>query len=278
MQPSAALDPQPHFAGDLRPASLWESFRIQLRVIKALLMREILTRFGRHNIGFFWLFIEPMIYVALHPLIWAFQEPTRFGAMTSWGFAVTGFCPFVLWRNMASRCIHAVEPNRALLLHGPVKIVDLFLSRIFLEALGATVALVVLAGLLTFLGLMDLPYDPLQVSFGWLLMGWFGASLALFVGGFAEKTILIEKLWPPLILMLVVTSGTFYLADQLPPAAREILMWVPPLHATEYIREGYFGAAANFHYDLAYLSAWNLVLFISGLWQIKMLGRRANIL
>jgi ABC-2 type transport system permease protein/capsular polysaccharide transport system permease protein len=41
--------------------SLRHSFEIQRRVIGALLMREVITRFGRHNIGFLWLFVEPMI-------------------------------------------------------------------------------------------------------------------------------------------------------------------------------------------------------------------------
>lgn len=35
---------------------LLRSFQIQLRVVGALLMREILTRYGRHNIGFLWVF------------------------------------------------------------------------------------------------------------------------------------------------------------------------------------------------------------------------------
>jgi ABC-type polysaccharide/polyol phosphate export permease len=36
--------------------------RYEIRVIGALLMREILTRYGRHNIGFMWLFVEPMMF------------------------------------------------------------------------------------------------------------------------------------------------------------------------------------------------------------------------
>ena len=37
------------------PSSLRRSATIQLRVIHALVMREVLTRYGRHNIGFLWL-------------------------------------------------------------------------------------------------------------------------------------------------------------------------------------------------------------------------------
>ena len=37
--------------------SLLHSLRVQRRVIGALFMREALTRYGRHNIGFLWLFV-----------------------------------------------------------------------------------------------------------------------------------------------------------------------------------------------------------------------------
>jgi hypothetical protein len=39
-----------------------ESLQTQLRVLYALLARELLTRYGRHNIGFVWLFAEPMLF------------------------------------------------------------------------------------------------------------------------------------------------------------------------------------------------------------------------
>ena len=42
--------------------SFRQSWTIQLRVIWALLLRESLTRYGRHNIGFLWLFVEPMLF------------------------------------------------------------------------------------------------------------------------------------------------------------------------------------------------------------------------
>ena len=52
-------------------SDLRESWRIQRRVIWALVMREILTRYGRHNIGFLWLFVEPMIFTLLVTLLWS---------------------------------------------------------------------------------------------------------------------------------------------------------------------------------------------------------------
>ena len=43
------------------PNGLATAFRVQMIVLGAIMMREIHTRFGRHHMGYLWLFFEPMI-------------------------------------------------------------------------------------------------------------------------------------------------------------------------------------------------------------------------
>ena len=40
-----------------------EQLRIQGRVIWALTMREVITRFGREGLGAFWLIAEPSMFI-----------------------------------------------------------------------------------------------------------------------------------------------------------------------------------------------------------------------
>lgn len=42
----------------IQPAFV-DAFAVQARVIRALVARELLTRYGRNNIGFLWVFVEP---------------------------------------------------------------------------------------------------------------------------------------------------------------------------------------------------------------------------
>jgi len=65
MPSPSSISHLPSSSSEAQRASLLDSFRIQLRVIGALLMRDVLTRFGRHNIGFMWMFVEPMILYCL---------------------------------------------------------------------------------------------------------------------------------------------------------------------------------------------------------------------
>ena len=51
--------------------TLRQSFAIQRRVISALLMREVITRFGRENVGVLWLIGEPMMFTLGVATLWA---------------------------------------------------------------------------------------------------------------------------------------------------------------------------------------------------------------
>ena len=92
-------------------ASLQRSVRIQARVIWALLMREIITRYGRHNIGFMWMFVEPIIFTLGVAALWSFAGLRHGSSIPIVAFAVTGYSAVLLWRNMPGRCVGAVEPN-----------------------------------------------------------------------------------------------------------------------------------------------------------------------
>ena len=120
-------------------ASFVASARIQQRIIGALLLRELLTRFGRRNIGFLWLFIEPMLFTAGVLGIWTLYHPQRTPFPLT-AFCISGYGTVLLWRNTIGRCGNAVEPNRALMHHRNVRVIDLFLARIILEIAGASIS------------------------------------------------------------------------------------------------------------------------------------------
>ncbi len=119
-------------------SDLLSSVRVEGRVIYALLMREVLTRYGRHNIGFLWLFVEPMIFTLGVATIWSLFKAVHGSTLPIIAFAITGYSSILLWRNMAFRTIGAVMPNGSLLYHRNIKVFDIYLSRLLLEVVGAT--------------------------------------------------------------------------------------------------------------------------------------------
>src|SRR5688572_33156248 len=90
-------------------ALLHESgWTINRRVIGALLIREMLTRYGRNNIGFLWLFVEPMLFTLVLTAFWTATRSIHGSAIPIVAFALTGYLSLILWRNMPNRCIAAL--------------------------------------------------------------------------------------------------------------------------------------------------------------------------
>lgn len=255
------------------PRELLRSSATQWRVVHALLMREVLTRFGRHNIGFLWLFVEPMLFTLGVTALWTLAKPMHGSSLPIAAFALTGYSAVLLWRNMPSRTIGAVEPNLALMYHRNVKVMDIFLSRLILEAAGATISFVVLSIVFIAMGLIEPPEDVLSVTVGWFMLAWFGFALAVFLGALQEDYQIIEKLWHPSAYLLFPLSGAAFLVDALPVAAQQMVLYLPMVHGVEYVREGYFGSQISAHYDLQYMALCNTVLLLLGMAQLRKISR-----
>jgi ABC-type polysaccharide/polyol phosphate export permease len=253
--------------------SLGRSWGIQRRVIGALLMREVLTRFGRHNIGFLWLFVEPMMFTLGVTALWTLSQAAHGSSLPIVAFALTGYSSVLLWRNMPARCIGAIPPNLSLLYHRNVKVIDIYAARLLLEIAGATMSFAILGCLFWSIGWLLPPEDIMRILGGWLLLAWFGASLAIFLGALSARTEIVEKLWHPSAYLLFPLSGAAFIVDALPSKFQDVILLLPMVHGVELLREGYFGAAFRAHYSVSYMVIWCVGLTVLGLAQTRVIAR-----
>jgi ABC-2 type transport system permease protein/capsular polysaccharide transport system permease protein len=254
-------------------STLGRSAAVQGRVIYALLMREILTRYGRHNIGFLWLFVEPMLFTTGVTTLWTLTQSVHGSRLPIVAFAVTGYSAVLLWRNMPSRCIGAIEPNLSLMYHRNVRVIDIFLARLILEAGGATISFVALSLFYIYIGWLEPPQDVLTIAAGWLLIAWFGSSLAIFLGALAERSELVEKIWHPMSYLAFPLSGAGFMVDALPAEAQRYILLVPMVNGVELVREGYFGDQIHAHYNLPYMIGCCVTLSLLALAQVAVANR-----
>ncbi|MEG8221002.1 ABC transporter permease [Sphingomonas sp. HH69] len=253
-----------------------QSWAVQRRVIWALLMREALTRYGRHNIGFLWLFVEPMLFTLGVTALWTATGAGHGSSLPITAFALTGYSSVLLWRNMPGRCVHAVEPNASLMFHRNVRLFDIYFSRCLLEGAGATTSFVLLTLFFWWLGWIEPPEDVLKVIVGWTMLGWFGLSLGMFIGSLSERSDVIEKLWHPATYLLFPLSGAAFTVSSLTPHFRDFILWFPMVHGVEYVREGFFGSRVHAIYDMNYMIGVNLTLTILGLIQVRYIANRVT--
>ncbi len=256
--------------------SILRSLTVQRRTLYALMMREVITRFGRDNLGALWLIAEPMIFTLGIVTLWSAAGLQHGSSIPITAFAVTGYSSVLLWRNCAGRTIGAIDANLPLLFHRNVKVIDVFLTRIVLEVAGATGSFAILAMFFTSIGWMEAPVDMLQVIFGWFMLAWFGTALALLVGAGTAYSHIVEKLWQPASYLLFPLSGAAFMVDWLPPTFQKIVLLLPMVHGVEILREGYFGNAVRTHYDVGYMAVVCLLLSLAALYLVRDAGQKVE--
>lgn len=244
---------------------LLSSIKIQGRVIHALMMREIITRFGRKNLGFLWLFLEPMLFTLGVVLVWNTFHATKDIKFPIAVFAFTGYITVLCWRNTTNRAVKAILPNLSLMYHQNVKLIDIFFARIFLELVGVSGAFVVIACVFVFTGIFTPIYSFYHIVTGWLLLCFFSLGLGIVVGALTEISNVIERLWHPISYFMLPISGAFYLVEWLPEKLKYYALYIPMVNCVELIRYGFLGNVFTPYYNISYVVLFNLILLFVGL-------------
>lgn len=246
-----------------------QSLAIQGRVIYALLMREIITRYGRKNLGFLWLFIEPLLMTLIIVLIWKFIRADKVSTLNIVAFIITGYPMAMMWRSASSRAIGSISANLSLLYHRNVRVLDTIFSRMLLEVAGATVAQILIMAFLIMLGWINMPHDVFYMVLAWILMALFAFGLGLIICSLAQKIDVFGKIWSTLSFVLLPVSGAFFFVHTLPSQVQEIVRWIPMICGTEMFRHGYFGEEIPTYERVGFLLVCDLALILVGLILVK---------
>jgi capsular polysaccharide transport system permease protein len=252
------------------------SLVIQLRVIHAVLARELLTRYGRDNIGFLWVLLEPMLFTSAIAALWSVTKAHTTPGVSVVAFALTGYSCVLMWRNSASRCTHTMQTNWALLYHRNVTPVTLYVARILIEVASSSASFMLMATIFVVAGFMDPPFDPFQVVTAWFLLIGFTFGLAMCIGALASMNEVFDRIWHMLAYLLFPISGAMFMVHWLPDSLRDVVLWIPMVHAVEMVRGGWFGPAVTSYESVPYLVTCDLVLLALGLLLVRWAGRRVE--
>ncbi len=261
----------------MTPASFREALRVQGNVIGALILRELHTRFGRANIGYLWLFAEPMLLAIAVALLHSNHDLPIAGGIRPIPFAIAGYGLFIMFRSVVSRAESVIEANRPLLHHRPVTIADMLIARMALEAVSTIVMLVVLLGGAWALGLADPPARPEAFAGAVALMCWFSFGLSLIVTTASHQSPMIGRLIHPLLYLSLPVSGAFFALSWFPQGVRDLLVWVPTVHIFELLKVGQFEPFESRWIDLSYVIGWCGGLTLIGLFGLNHLRARIEL-
>ncbi len=256
-----------------RKTTFYGSLQIQVRVIGALFMRDVIARFGRHGLGFLWLFLEPMMFAVGVTIIWSYTSHTQ-GSIPIAAFILTGYSGLVLWRNLVNRLMAGVASNKGLLYHRNVKIIDLLYARGLMEFIACTVSFILLTIIFSALGLTSLPDDPLKAFFGWVLYAWFSFAFGLVAAFMGSANEIFDRIAHILMYLSMPLTGGFVMVGWMPPEVQDILLMSPLVHAMELLREGYFGMSIKAEYSISFTVIVNLCLTLVGLILVRSIKRK----
>ena len=240
----------PSFWNDLYHGSV-----VQARVISALMLREIHTINGNSKLGYLWVLIQSAfsigVFWSVRHFLGAGQAPHGMGMAM---FLAIGFGIWSTFSDTVSRCMSAVNGNKALLTFPQVTELDVMIAR----TLVTTATQILVTALIIGAGVLFLN-EPFMIGSLWMLLtmvvlvpllslgfGLVLSSLAVFVPA-------LEKIVPMILRILFFVSGVFFSISVFSQSVSEYLLWNPIMHAVELCREAMHAPYAVSGISLSYL-------------------------
>lgn len=242
----------------------WSAPGQRLRVIGALMVRDMGSRFGRASGGYMWAILEPLGGILLLSLAFglALRNPPLGTSFML--FYATGVVPFSMFNMLSKSVGGAVQSNKGLLSYPVVSLLDAVFAKVALNFVTSLlVATLILGGIITFNGLhvnLDIASALLSVSLAALLGTGIGALNCVLFGFFPTW----KNFWGVLTRPLFLLSGVFFTFESVPPAFQKILWWNPLVHVVGLMRAGFYGSYDAGYVSIPYVLGIALATFVLG--------------
>jgi capsular polysaccharide transport system permease protein len=222
----------------VQTTALPSPWTLQLRVLKAIVLRNISAEYGDSRLGYLLGILFPIAMGAFLYFIFGLRgriAPADFPLPV---FLLTGYIAFMSFRQVYGNVSAAASKADSLLAFPQITQLDLVFAALIKEAATETVAFVILMVFSTLIS-----HVPPANLFAVLLLFW-----ALLWIGFGVGLILcaLQRIVPNAIQfinmglrLLMWVSGVVFTVDRLPPAFWPYLKWNPILHAIEGLRQSW---------------------------------------
>ncbi len=245
--------------------ALQEALNRQGRVIYALMLRDVRTRFFGNGLGFVGLSVLwPLVHIVILLVINSYM-----GRMAPVGhslvlFFATGLMPFMTFSYMSRWIMFGFVMNKPLLAFPVVSVTDILLARAVLEVMGSLLMATSLCIVLAFLEVDFVPFDIPQACYAWGAAILFGLGMGVInsIIAMAFHSWLIG--YALVILLLYMSSGIVFVPDAIPDPYRYWLSFNPVLHAVTWMRSAYYPGYGAIVLDKAYLLTWALYSIFGG--------------
>lgn len=227
------------------------------RVIYAIMLREIRTRFGHTRAGYLWAILEPIGHLATLGLVFSLfnRAPPPVGE-DLFLYYVTGLLPFLAFAHISQAVMQSADDGAAILRLPVVKRTDIMVAQALRQmATELCVGLLIFASA-TLLGYRGMPSDVLTALAAVTATGLLGLGV-----GAAGMTITMfwrsfDTIYAAVIRLLYFASGIYYAPVAMPDWVRDWLVWNPVLQVIEWFRAGFYPRYEPHWLNVDYLLLW----------------------
>ncbi|WP_316153907.1 ABC transporter permease [Cupriavidus sp. BIC8F] len=253
-------------------------FKAQLRVLHALILREIAGQYERSRLGYLWAIIEPIVHLMVLGFFFSLlNHSTAPLGHNLYLFYLTGLLPFFMVIHTGSKVMQGLSANRSLLLLPPIKVFDVLVARGILSLLTELLVAALILVIFNLVGIEAVPEDGLSILGAMLLAWFFGVSLGIFMAMLNEMFESWEMIWSQITRVLYFCSGIFYIAEKMPPEIRAVLIWNPVLQCIELLRAGFYSGFQPPWLEPGYLLLLSTLLLAGGLILMRVLDRHIGV-
>ena len=258
--------------------TLENNLEVMRRVVFALMLRESRTRYGTSDLGYLWAVIDPAIQMGVFWLIYTLLGRSVPVPTSMPVFLVTGILPYFFWRNCTIRGGSAASSNLPLLTYPQVKVFDVVIARVLLDAATIVIVTLIFVFILRFaVGQQFTSWvrDPIVLAEAVFTLFFFAFCTAVFSSSLAR----LWHAWPQVFgyisRPLYFTSGIFFTLGELPSSIRALAAYNPLAHMLEWLRTGAIPGFISNYYSPMYIYIWAFILLFIGLlmdWVLRLIG------
>lgn len=219
-----------------------KSLITEYRVITALMLRETHTIYGHSKLGYLWVVIQSVFGIGVFWMVREIIGASQPHGMSIPQFLIVGFGIWYVFSGTITKCLNAVQSNKALLTFPQVTELDVMISRTCVLWFTQLIVSIVL------FAIEDAVYQDLDiyniggVYFAMFLSPLLGLGFGLTLSSFAVFLPSIERLVPIVLRILFFLSGVFFSASTFSNEIAEILLYNPVFQLIEITRSSiYFG-------------------------------------
>ncbi len=260
----------PENRADYVPPTPWQ---FQIRVLKALVLRNVVSRSGDTRLGYLLTVITPLLGITALLLAFELRGRTVPGDFSLPVFIITGYPLWQAFMGIYRGAAAAGSSHDPLLMFPQITQLDLILARIILDVATNTFVFILFATGIIIVLHAQLPADPFGVMMIYWSCSWIGA-------GFGMTMCAVQRIVPTVASFVTLLarfgmwiSGVVFMVNSLPTWALEYLKWNPMLHCTEGARQLWSSNYQSSIFSPSYIIICGTVLTVVG-FTLERLTRR----